>query len=162
MRILIDGHNAMGALHIAGKTHEARRHALLHRVRDLTSRALVFFDARQAPRDLLDSWSEKGVDVHYCREREADAAILEMVRDADDTYMVVTNDREVAGRATQLGARAVGVLAFFGQADDDEEELEPGPPRRLPDIHPRLTPKDFGVPAEVDLARDDFDDDEEE
>lgn len=150
MRALVDGHNALGALRFRAKTHEAARHALLRRVATARLRAKVFFDAREAPRDLAESRSELGVEVYYCRRREADQAILDEVRAADDAreLVVVTNDREVAGRAVQLGARAIGVAEFLGQP-------EPGPAgakgRRLPQIHPRLEPKDFGLPEEVDL-----------
>jgi len=156
MRALIDGHNALGALRIRAKTHEAARQALLRRVAVVAPRATVFFDAREAPRDLPESGCEQGVDVYYCRRREADQAILDEVRAADDSrdLIVVTNDREVAGRATQLGARAVGVTEFLGAADGGPRM---GEVRRLPQIHPRLTPQDFGLPDEVDLSDPDLD-----
>jgi predicted RNA-binding protein with PIN domain len=151
VRALIDGHNALGALRIRRKTHEAARHELLRRVAVAPMRAKVYFDAREAPRDLPEARSELGVEVYYCRRREADQAILDEVRDAADAreLVVVTNDREVAGRATQLGARAVGVAEFLGAA---EEGSPAGEVRRLPQIHPRLTPADFGLPDEVDLS----------
>lgn len=156
MRALIDGHNALGALRIRAKTHEAARQALLRRVASRAPRATVFFDAREAPRDLPESRREMGVDVYYCRRREADQAILDEVRAADDArnLIVVTNDREVAGRAAQLGAKAVGVAEFLGAADGGPRV---GGRRRLPEIHPRLTPQDFGLPDEVDLSDPDFD-----
>ncbi|MHC4816757.1 MAG: NYN domain-containing protein [Planctomycetota bacterium] len=156
MRALIDGHNALGALRIREKTHEAARHALLRRVAAKAPHATVFFDAREAPRDLAESRCELGVEVYYCRRREADQAILDEVREADDArgLIVVTNDREVAGRAAQLGAQVVGVTEFLGAAD---ARVETGEVRRLPQIHPRLTPQDFGLPDEVDLNDPDFD-----
>ncbi len=150
MRALVDGHNALGALRIRAKTHEAARHALLRRVATARLRAKVFFDAREAPPDLAEARSELGVEVYYCRRREADQAILDEVRAADDAreLVVVTNDREVAGRAVQLGARSVGVAEFLGEP---EREGGGGDVRRLPQIHPRLEPEDFGLPEEVDL-----------
>jgi hypothetical protein len=156
MRALIDGHNALGALRIRARTHEAARHALLRRVAAKAPRATVFFDAREAPSGLIESRREMGVDVVYCRRREADQAILDEVRDAADArqLIVVTNDREVAGRAAQLGARAVGVVEYLGPAD---RRVETGGRRRLPEIHPRLTPADFGLPDEVDLSDPDLD-----
>ena len=159
MRVLIDGHNAMGALGTSGKTHEARRRSLLRCVGALAARSTVFFDARGAPAPSIgmgDRTSELGIDVVYCRRREADALILDEVRDADapGRLIVVTNDREVAGRAAQLGARAVGVQEYFGTRKEEEPEATP---RRLPNIHPRLTPKDFGLPDEVDLDDPDID-----
>jgi len=156
MRALVDGHNALGALRIRRKTHEAARQAVLRRVAAVAPQATVFFDAREAPRDLAESRRELGVDVYYCRRREADQAILDAVRAADDPreLIVVTNDREVAGRATQLGAQAVGVTEFLGPAD---RRVDSGERRGLPEIHPRLTPKDFGLPDEVDLSDPDLD-----
>ncbi|MHC4729764.1 MAG: NYN domain-containing protein [Planctomycetota bacterium] len=156
MRALIDGHNALGALRIRAKTHEAARQALLRRVAAVAPRATVFFDAREAPRDLAESRRELGVDVYYCRRREADQAILDEVRATDDPrgLVVVTNDREVAGRAAQLGAQAVGVAEFLGPADRGGEA---GEVRRPPRHPPRFTPGDFGLPDEVDLSDPDLD-----
>ena len=156
MRALIDGHNALGALRIRAKTHEAARQALLRRVAGVAPHATVFFDAREAPRDLAESRCEQGVDVYYCRRREADQAILDEVRASDDAreLIVVTNDREVAGRAAQLGARAVGVAEFLGPAD---RAPEPGERRRPLRNFPRFTPRDFGLPDEVDLSDPDLD-----
>lgn len=156
VRALVDGHNALGALRIRARTHEAARHALLRRVATARLRAKVFFDAREAPRDLPESRSELGVEVYYCRLREADQAILDEVRAADDAreLVVVTNDREVAGRAVQLGARALGVTEFLGEP---ERGSGGGDVRRLPQVHPRLQPSDFGLPDEVDLSDPDPD-----
>jgi predicted RNA-binding protein with PIN domain len=155
MRALVDGHNALGALKIRAKTHEAARQALLRLVASVTPEATVFFDAREAPPGLAESGREQGVHVHYCRRREADQAILDEVRDADDSreLIVVTNDREVAGRARQLGARAVGIAEFLGPARPRGAPAERRPPRH----HKRLTPEDFGLPDEVDLSDPELD-----
>ena len=149
MRVLIDGHNALGALRIAGKTHEDQRNGLLRLVGLRSPRAIVFFDARDAPPGLLSPGAQLGVRVVYCRHREADAAILEEVREAEDprAITVVTNDRELGGIASQLGAKRMGVQDFLGPAE------------ALPDDRPppalrgrwRFEPKDFGLPDEVDL-----------
>lgn len=151
MRALVDGHNALGALRIRAKTHEAARQALLRLVAAKIPLATVYFDAREAPRGLPVSGREQGVDVHYCRRREADQAILDEVRDADDPrrLVVVTNDREVAGRARQLGAQAVGIAEFLGPAAPASRPLGERRPSGSP---PRLTPEDFGLPDEVDLS----------
>jgi len=162
VRILIDGHNALYALKIQGVSHAAQRSALLRFVVELTPRAVVYFDARDAPQGGLDSTREHGVNVVYCRTREADAAILEAVRGADEpgALVVVSNDREVRGRAKQLGAQVARVNEFFG----------PGPVRDLPSSAPaergspavlrgrwRFKPSDFGLPDEVDLEDPDID-----
>jgi predicted RNA-binding protein with PIN domain len=148
MRVLIDGHNAMGALKVGGKNHEARRRNLLRRVAQLAPQATVFFDASRAPAGTMDTLSELGVTVRYCRDMEADAAILRTVRSAaaPGQLIVVTNDREVAGRAAQLGARALRVEEFFGPRSP-----LPSPGRRPPK-KPEFTPGDFGLPDEIDLS----------
>jgi hypothetical protein len=150
MRVLIDGHNALAALRVRGRTHEEKRHAFLALVAQVTRRAVVFFDARNAPPGLFDRVNERGVAVVYCRRREADAVIVKEVRDADapGALVVVTNDREVAGRCAQLGARAMGVQEFFGPGPDRHV---PAPRRRAG--HIRLKPEDFGLPDEIDLKK---------
>lgn len=147
----------MSALGITGPSHEAKRHALLRLVGVIAPNAVVFFDARQAPADLWDTRRELDVRVVYCREREADAFIIDRVREASDPHslLVVSNDREVAGKAVQLGARARGVAEFFaGRPDrganraerDHAEEIRSRTWKRL-----HYRPEDFGLPDEVDL-----------
>jgi hypothetical protein len=156
VRALIDGHNALGALRIREKTHEAARRALLRRVAVKAPDATVYFDAREAPHHLAESTCEQGVAVYYCRRREADQAILDEVRATDDAreLLVVTNDREVAGRAVQLGAQAVGVAEFLGRPESAAEPSRGDRPLRN---FPRFTPRDFGLPDEVDLSDPDLD-----
>jgi predicted RNA-binding protein with PIN domain len=149
MRVLIDGHNAIGALRLRARSHEEVRGKLLRRVRSVAPEALVFFDARDAPPGLGSPASELGVRVQYCRRREADVAILELVRDADDArdILVVTNDREVGGVAKQHGARHKRVQEFFTDADESD-----APEPREIRGRIRFEPSDFGLPDEVDLA----------
>ena len=75
MRVLIDGHNALGALDVPGRTHEERRHALLERVGGLVADATVFFDARRAPEGLFEREAMFGVLAVYCRDEHADEYI---------------------------------------------------------------------------------------
>ncbi len=138
----------MYALGVSGKDHEARRLALLQRVAAVAPEAIVFFDARNASeRQGFDRTREAGVSVRYCRHREADAAILEAVRGESNPgrIIVVTKDREVAGRCAQLGARPVSPEDFFAQAEEPASQ----PTRRFPTM--RFTPADFGLPDYVDL-----------
>lgn len=153
MRVLIDGHNAMAALKVGGKTHEAQRRNLLRRVAEVAPQATVFFDARRAPSGIMETLSELGVTVRYCRNMEADAAIIAAVRGAGAPaqLIVVTNDREVAGKATQLGARALSVKEFFGPRSP-----LPRPGQKLPK-KPEFTPQDFGLKDEIDLSDPDQD-----
>jgi len=164
--VLIDGHNALAALGIRGRTHEEARGVLLRRVAASGRAAIVFFDARNAPPGVPSSTREYGVHVRYCRFREADAAIIEAVRGADEpgALVVVTNDREVAGRCAQLGARASGVEAFFGggggknrRARGGDADPPPRPPPRPPRGRVHFKPEDFGLPDFVDLEDPDLD-----
>ena len=76
-RVLVDGHNALHALGLAGRgDHESDRDALLLRVADRQPDALVYFDGRNAPRGLPRVLRQKGVKVHYCTRGEADRGAL--------------------------------------------------------------------------------------
>jgi len=155
VKILIDGHNALGALDIHGRTHEERRHALMSRVAGLAPGATVFFDARRAPEGLFEREALHGVLAIYCREREADDFILDAVRDSANPSQVtvVTNDRQIVGIARQHGAKAVAVQEFFR-----ERRQSPGAsPTTLQKARRRYVKfsfdaEDFGLPDEIDLA----------
>jgi len=152
MKVLIDGHNALGALDVRGRTHEQQREALLMRVASLAADAVVYFDASRAPKGLLDREARHGVLAIYCRDRHADEHILDAVRGAADAQqlIVVSNDREDAGKAKQQGAKVLRIQEFFGETP----RAEPEKPRPRLDI--RFEPSDFGLPDEVDLSDPDF------
>ena len=148
MRVLIDGHNVLGAITVRGRTHEEQRHALLAMVASRARDAVVYFDARKAPEGLFDRESLHGVLAEYCRHGHADEAILDAVRNArlPADLMVVSNDREVTGTARQLGAKTARVQDFF------KEREAPEPPRvQRRYIKTDYKPSDFGLPDEVDL-----------
>lgn len=113
--------------------------------------ATVYFDARNAPPGARGPGRECGVNVVYCKRREADEAILDAVREADDArhMLVVTNDRKVGGIAGQHGARRLGVREFFGPPGEAEaQELDRS---RVIRGRWRFKPSDFGLPDDVDL-----------
>ncbi len=151
-QVYIDGHNAMQKLHIRGEDHRAKRKELLRMVRDLGNDPTVFFDARGAPPDVPDPVREDGVRVVYCRHGEADASMVEWVRDQKVPHRVtvVTNDREVAGRARNYGARASTIHKYFarflGDAADEPEDVKP-------EGRGGWTAADFGLPDTIDLDR---------
>lgn len=147
MRVLIDGHNAIHRLKLRGPDHASLRRLLLVRVAEREPQAIVFFDAREVPPGLFGHAREGGIRVEYVRGRDADSAILDEVRDGPDA-LVVSDDRELAGRARQLGARACSVREFFGAEPPREK-----PRGRLPRRMPPMEPKDFGLPDEVDLRK---------
>jgi hypothetical protein len=126
--------------------HEADRRTLLRRVRELDPGAEVYFDARNAPPGLSEHVREDGVEVHYCRSSEADRAILDRVAGSSrpGTFTVVSDDREVAGGARQLGAKALAVRAFFVPPEPPAPEKEGGGPDGF-------SPEDFGLPGRINL-----------
>jgi predicted RNA-binding protein with PIN domain len=155
MKVFIDGHNALGALDIRGRTHEERRHALMSRVAGLAPGATVFFDAGRAPEGLFEREALHGILAVYCREREADDFIIDAVRDAANPAQitVVTNDRQIAGTARQHGAKSVAVEEFFRErrsAPGSSPTVLKQPRRRY--VKFSFDPSDFGLPDEVDLA----------
>ena len=154
MRALIDGHNALHVLRIRGEDHAAQRQELLRRVRALAPGATVYFDARgrTGPRPPRRC-TEGGLRVVYCSDREADEAIIEAVRNtaSPQDLLVVTDDREVMGRAAQLGAKTRTVRKFFAARGNDDRGGRPA--------GPLMSPDDFGLP-DVVLGPDDLEPDD--
>lgn len=142
MRLLLDGHNAMHRLRIRSKDHEAARNALLRRVETRGLPATVFFDGHGTGRS----------GVVFSGKRAADELILEAVRRSErpGTLLVVTDDREVSGRAAQLGARTSGVREFFGESGGAPAA---GTKRAFRGRLPKFTPADFGLPDRIDLSK---------
>lgn len=154
MHALVDGHNAIGRLGIQGSVADRRR-ALLLRVARVTREATVFFDAQGASLSAPSVDREGGLEVRYCRAREADEEILAFVRGAPNpgALLVVTEDRELAGRVRQCGARSAGMDAFFARTGEPAPDV-PGGAGGGPTTgrHERpLTAADFGLPPVIDL-----------
>lgn len=114
MIVLVDGTNALRALGVDAGGYEADRGALLADVRSRTRRGVVFFDGYPPPGEFAESQA-RGVRVVFSKGREADEAIVDAVRDADDPRraLVVTDDLGLARRASQIGAKTSRVRAFF-------------------------------------------------
>ena len=147
MLVLVDGHNAIHALGLTRGGHEAARSELVLRVAEEGAEAEVFFDARSAPKGLPEAGREHGVVVRFCRRGPADEAILARLRAGGAReFLVVTDDRELAGRARQLGAGTKAVREFFTErAPPPAEEKRPG--------GRDFAPGDFGLPEQVNLKR---------
>jgi len=116
---------------------------------------LVFDTRPGAYREGLKGRSGR-VSWHYAFG-SADEAILEHLRRHEGrrggpSVVLVTNDRELAGRAKQLGARIMGVDPFFRGTDALPES------RPIPYVGLPFTPEDFDLPeGEIDLFDPDAD-----
>jgi (2Fe-2S) ferredoxin/predicted RNA-binding protein with PIN domain len=164
MHAVVDGHNVIGRLGLAASDRESERRAVLRRVLDVTADATVFFDARGAPAAAPTITREGGLDVRFCRARDADEDIVAFVREAKrpEMLVVVTDDRELARRSRQLGAKTSAVAAFFASTQRGQTPLSRSATGTTPDVAggggsggggPRMTAADFGLPATVDLSR---------
>jgi len=160
---LVDAYNA--AFRLPGKVPEDRdaaRRLLVEKAKAVVRRGAVRGLARvHLVFDTLPGAARAGlaasggpVSWSYA-EGSADEAILDRVREhearrAGVSLLVVTDDRELAGRARQLGARSMRVGAFFAAAEEAPEDRVDRPP---PGLGPRLRASDFDLPeGEIDLG----------
>lgn len=129
--------------------------AALGGVRGVGRAHLVFDTWAGAARAGLRSRDGR-VSWHYAHG-SADEAILEHLRrhegrKAGVSLLVVTDDRELAGRARQLGARTMGVAAFYASSGSQPPRVG----RRTPLDGPPLSAQDFGLPeGPITLTDDD-------
>jgi predicted RNA-binding protein with PIN domain len=127
-------------------------------------RALLVFDAR--PGTVRIGQRSRSGDVGWLYAHgSADDEILDQVhrregRSGEDRVVVVTDDRELGGRARQRGAKVLGVNAFYAGVRLEGGGAAAARPRP-PGGGPPLTPRDFGLPeGPIDLDRwDPFEDD---
>lgn len=151
MIVFVDGHNALHVLGVDAGNHEADRGALVRDVRDrvrrLTPGATVFFDGHP-PGGEFAATQNRGVNVVFSLSREADDAIVDAVRDADEAgqVLVVTDDLELSRRVAQLGAKTTRVRAFFSRGEGRVAEAD-----EKPSDAGGFTAADFGLPDVVDL-----------
>ena len=157
---LVDGHNALYRLLGEPPAEPDAARALLVRraVARLRTRrgaatggdlAHVVFDSDASNPRAGTHGKDGAVSWSYARG-SADEAIVALVRAHEGKagalpICVVTDDRELRGRAAQLGAATVSVRSWFGDPDEP-------PPREPPrTAGPPMTPADFGLPATLDL-----------
>jgi predicted RNA-binding protein with PIN domain len=156
---LIDAYNAMFRLWSSvPEDRDVSRERLLRLARAALgahrglARAHLVFDTWPGAERTGRRGREGRVSWHYVAG-SADDAILEHLRrheerTAGTRVVVVTDDRELAGRSRQLGARTMGVRLFFREAP---APLGPSP-RPIPLDGPVLGPRDFQLPeGEIDL-----------
>ena len=144
--IVVDGHNAIHGLRLAGAPIEALRTRLVNRVRAAAPRgAAVFFDGHPGSGE-FGGTTDRGVTVRYAGDREADEAIVEHVREArrPGRIVVVTDDLELARRVEQVGASSMRVAQLFADVEAPAEDE-----KRVTGVTFRAA--DFGLPETIDL-----------
>ena len=138
MHYLVDGYNVAHRLFgVAGRraTPEELREAVLRRIRPFCSkrrRVVVVFDGTPD-----DFGARRGGVLEIRFARSADDEIVRIVRDDPDPsrLRVVSHDREVTGRARQLGARIVRVVDFLDDLDQlSGPDIVPGEPPEKYDL----------------------------
>jgi hypothetical protein len=159
--VVVDAYNAAWRLFgdLGGDLDAARRR-LVERVRGASPGKLVpggvgrvhlVFDTLPGAFRAGLQGREGKVSWHYATG-SADELILDRLRDRAGRegmphVVLITNDRELAGRARQLGARIVGIDEFFGP------DTGPPPGRPIAYEGPPFTPADFDLPdGEIDLT----------
>ena len=120
-RTVVDGMNVIGAQADGWwRDRDAAVHRLLRRLQDAAARSddavTLVLDGRPPP-DLAEG-THDDVDVRYARRRGRDAAddrIVALVADDPEptSVCVVTSDRDLVDRVTQLGATTEGAGAFI-------------------------------------------------
>jgi hypothetical protein len=159
---VVDAHNALFRLGDVPDDPEEQRRALLVRASEALrgrrggaqtgDRVLLVFDATKGSAWAGKSGRDGAIGWSYA-EGSADEEIVALVRSGGDrpegrTVVVVTDDRELAGRASQLGARTLRVSDWFSSSpaapSSPERESRPsGPP---------MTASDFGFTSDsIDL-----------
>ncbi len=164
---LIDAHNALYRLYDPAPANaDAGRRAVVDRAKEALrarggagtgERAHLVFDTAAAGRHRAGAHGRDGAVSWSYADGSADEEILRLVRgnDAKDEgarLVVVTDDRELRGRAAQLGAAVLRVEEWFSARD-----ARPG--GRSAKGSPPLTPSDFGF-ADDTIDLDHVDPDE--
>ena len=118
MSLLIDGHNLIGVLpsiELGDPDDEGQLLARLRAYHGFSGKAMiVFFDSGDLPGS-ADHLSLPGVQVRFARRPQtADDLIVAFLRKSPQPgqHAVVTNDRELGGRARQLGASVMSAHDF--------------------------------------------------
>jgi predicted RNA-binding protein with PIN domain len=168
---VIDGYNALFQLMPAlPADRDVARQRLVREVRAVLlggrpgrpgDRVHVVFDASHGSARRGTSGKDGPISWSYA-EGSADDAIVEWLRrheSAPADVVVVTDDRELRGRAKQLGSKAVRVHDFFaGKTSSPESPPSPASGPRGP-RPPPLKASDFGLPEDaIDLDAADPDD----
>lgn len=161
---LVDAHNALFRLvEKPPSSAEGVRRLVVVRAKDALRRrgeagakAHLVFDTAEAGRSLAGTHGRDGEVTWSYAAGSADEEILRLVREhaggRGGAVAVVTDDRELRGRAGQLGATPLRLREWFDAHDRAVE-------RRSSATGPPMTAADFGLPSEsIDLDGTDPDD----
>ena len=165
---LIDGHNALFKLFDPPPENaDTVRRMVIERAkaaletRPSGERVHVVFDTSSAAgRMRAGTHGRDGAVTWSYADGSADEEILRLVRagggkDAGRTIAVVTDDRELRGRAGQLGAKMLRVHEWFAAKDAAAERAERAPSS----LGPPMSAADFGFTSDaIDLDAIDPDD----
>jgi hypothetical protein len=172
---LVDGYNALHQLvQPTPQGIDECRRAILGLVRDALRRgpsprgggdlAHVVFDARKGGARAGSDGKDGPVSWSYA-DGSADDAIVDIVRRNEASHdgrdiVVVTDDRELRGRAKQVGARALRVREWFDRVGAPAPERDLPQPGRSPGLRAKdFGAGDFGLPeGPLDLGSLDPDD----
>ena len=158
---LVDGHNALFKLFDPPPENaDTARKLVIERAkaalatRPPTERVHVVFDTSSAAgRMRAGTHGRDGAVTWSYADGSADEEILRLVRsrdanDAGRTIAVVTDDRELRGRAGQLGAKMLRVHEWFTAKDAVAERV----PRAEGTAGPPMSARDFGFTTDaIDL-----------
>jgi YacP-like NYN domain-containing protein len=149
--VVVDGHNAAHRLRLAGGSASVREQ-VVRRARAAAVRGTavtVFFDGHPAAGE-FGGTEHGGVTLRFSGDAEADDAIVDHLRRVQrpDNVTIVTDDRGLARRAEQIGAKTSGIDRFFGAPSKSPGRREHAEDKSAP---AGLTAADFGLPDEVDL-----------
>jgi len=132
MPFLVDGNNLLGHLLGGPASSEEERRAvqarIASRVRSGKSSVVLFFDG-EPEAGKREAWMG-ALTIRYAGNRSADDAIIEAVERAKarrDCH-VVTDDRALAERARNRGARSLSVSDFWGRLGDEAPSAGEGKP----------------------------------
>lgn len=138
MPYAVDGNNLIGRL--AGKScpseEDRRRLAseIAQRLRKSKARVTIVFDGASTSGTARESLG--ALEIRYAGGRSADAVIVELVSRARSPreWQVVTDDRGLAARVRDAGARSMAALDFWDRfAAGESAAAEPGGAGRVED-----------------------------
>ena len=134
MEYWVDGYNLLLRQGwTEGRTLEQARERLVQTASRVGKPVRLYFDATKLPPSTSSGEPVRGrVRTIFVRHATADDAIVNDLRSSGETrsVRVVTDDRELRGRARQLGAETLGVKKFLTRLERGAAPKPPAAGRR--------------------------------